>query len=158
MAFCLHYENVEDVFLHDWGAYQVGLSVPPTQYISSSEMGMEGWRGWIFLYVCLRVCVWAIGCVCVIWEIKWLSLTSFASELKRTIWTSANNHWRNTKYLKTMFNDLANPFAHFGNEHNNTDSVKSLPNTISGYLLGKHIKWVKKIIKVFLVYFQEVNS
>lgn len=115
-----------------------------------------GWKAGKGEYVCVFVCeLWG---VCVMWQIKWLSLTSFASELKRTIWTSANNHWRNTKYLKTMFNDLANPFAHFGNEHNNTDSVKSLPNTISGYLLRKHIKWVKKIIKVFLVYFQEVNS
>lgn len=119
-----------------------------------------GWKAGEGEYFCMFVCVFVceLWGVCVMWQIKWLSLTSFASELKRTIWTSANNHWRNTKYLKTMLNDLPNPFAHFGNEHNNTDNVKSLPNTISGYLLRKHIKWVKKIIKVFLVYFQEVNS
>lgn len=41
MAFCLHYENVEDVFLHGWGAYQVKLPVPPTQYILPSDIRLE---------------------------------------------------------------------------------------------------------------------
>ena len=73
MAFCLHYENVEDVFLHDWGAYQVGLSAPPTQYISSSEMRVGGWRAWIFL----RVPVWIF-----VWEL-WVLLRA---QLHRNLW------------------------------------------------------------------------
>lgn len=104
MAFCLHYENVEDVFLHDWGAYQVGLSVPPTQYISSSEMRVGGWRGWIFLYVCVQ----AVGYVCGVGnKITFPNLISYLSS-KDSVGSGRYSLMQGRrKSLKTVFINLA---------------------------------------------------